>query len=167
MPPMKEQLTSIHALAEALGHLLRDRSSFVSAAESCTGGSLCAAITDIPGCSAWFDRGFITYSNESKETLLSVPNATLLTHGAVSEATARAMAEGALNRSKANVSVAITGVAGPGGGSVDTPVGTVFIACAGANQQTIAKGYLFQGNRPAIRHQAVFAALQHLMKRLA
>jgi nicotinamide-nucleotide amidase len=161
---MTEQLATIQTLSETLGKILLTRSWSVAVAESCTGGSLCAALTDIPGCSAWFDRGFITYSNDAKETLLMVPSTTLSTQGAVSEETALAMADGALKNSRANVSLSITGLAGPTGGSKHKPVGTVWIACAGAGLPTQAKHYFFQGNRQAIRHQSVFMALQRVIK---
>ena len=164
---MKQSLSSIHALAEALGQQLKTRSWSLVVAESCTGGSLCAAITDIPGSSVWFDRGFVTYSNHAKEMMLDVPRATLLTYGAVSEESAIAMANGALLVSNANISVSITGVAGPTGGSREKPVGTVWIACASENQKTEAKHYLFAGNRQTIRKQAVFSALHDLINRCA
>jgi nicotinamide-nucleotide amidase len=164
---MKQDLSSIHALAEALGQQLITRAWSLTVAESCTGGKLCAAITDIPGSSTWFDRGFVTYSNNAKEIMLNVPRATLITHGAVSEESALAMADGALLVSNANMSIAITGVAGPTGGSSEKPIGTVWIACAGANQPTRAEHYLFSGNRLAVREQAVFAALHFLLKRCA
>lgn len=161
---MSENLVTIHTLAAHLGVQLSARGWSISVAESCTGGSLSAAITDIPGSSAWFDRGFITYSNASKESLLQVPNATLMSFGAVSEATALAMAEGARRASLAQISVAITGIAGPGGGSEDKPVGTVWIAVASPNKPTHAKVHVFPGNRQAIRHQAVFIALQYAIR---
>jgi nicotinamide-nucleotide amidase len=158
---------SIHTLAEALGQQLLAKSWSVAIAESCTGGKLCAAITDIPGCSAWFDRGFVTYSNQAKETLLNVPHVTLLTHGAVSKETALAMAQGALLASHANISLAITGIAGPSGGSPEKPIGTVWIACSCTNQPPQANHHVFSGDRQAIREQTVFAALHHLINRCA
>ncbi len=120
----------ITALAVDLGARLAARRALCVTAESCTGGLVAGAITDVAGSSAWFDRGFVTYSNEAKMELLGVPAATLAQHGAVSEAIARAMAEGALARSRASVAVAITGIAGPGGGSPEKPVGTVCFAWA-------------------------------------
>ena len=161
---MKETLATIHSLAETLGQRLQHCAWRVAVAESCTGGSLCAAITDISGCSAWFDRGFITYSNESKKTLLHVPKQTLITHGAVSEETALAMAHGTLKASHANLSVAITGIAGPDGGDAEKPVGTVWIAAVNTLNVSKVKKYIFEGNRQAIRHQAVFMALQQLIR---
>lgn len=159
--------TAIDALADALGQQLKTRAWSLAVAESCTGGHLCAAITDIPGSSVWFDRGFVTYSNHAKEMMLNVPRATLITHGAVSEASAIAMANGALMVSHANISVAITGIAGPTGGSAEKPIGTVWIACASEDQPTIAKHYLFSGDRQSIREQAVFAAFHDLIQRCA
>lgn len=161
---MSEKLSTIHSLAVTLGQILLTQARTLSVAESCTGGGLCSAITDVPGCSAWFNRGFITYSNDAKEELLFVPRQTLLSHGAVSEETACAMAEGALLISKTHFSISITGIAGPGGGSTEKPIGTVWIACTGINLDTRAKHYLFEGNRQSIRHQTIFAALQHIIK---
>ena len=163
---MLEQTPTVHTLADELGKLLLARSWLSTIAESCTGGSLCAALTDIPGCSAWFDRGFITYSNNAKKSILNVPESTLLKQGAVSKATALAMAEGALKASEAHVSIAITGIAGPAGGSLSKPVGTVWIAWSSPGQKTSATPDLFPGNRPAIRYQATFAALQGMIERL-
>ncbi len=164
---MKQESTSIHTLAEALGQQLRTRAWSLVVAESCTGGELCAAVTDVPGSSCWFDRGFVTYSNNAKESMLNVPRATLITHGAVSEESAVAMANGALLVSNANIAIAITGIAGPSGGSTEKPVGTVWIACASENQATQATHYLFSGSRQTIRKQAVFAALHGLLNRCA
>lgn len=164
---MKQETSSIYALAEALGQQLMARAWSLVVAESCTGGNLCAAITDVPGSSHWFDRGFVTYSNHAKEIMLNVPRATLITYGAVSEESAIAMANGALLVSNANLSVAITGIAGPTGGSTEKPIGTVWIACASENQPTQAKQYLLKGDRQAIRTQAVFSALHDLINRCA
>ena len=133
-------------------------------AESCTGGSLAAAITDIPGSSQWFDRGFITYTNESKQQMLGVPEPMIASFGAVSEAVVRAMAEGVLANSRADVSVAISGIAGPGGGSLEKPIGTVWIAWAFNTQPTSAQCFLFPGDRLAIRQQAVLAGLDGLLQ---
>jgi nicotinamide-nucleotide amidase len=157
--------TRTYALAEQLGAILLKRKLHCAVAESCTGGALAAAITEVPGSSQWFDRGFVTYTNPSKQELLAVPSQVITTHGAVSEETVRYMAEGVLAHSDAFVSVGISGIAGPGGGSVDKPVGTVWIAWAGDYQPTHAECFLFKGNRAAIREQAVEAALQGLLKR--
>jgi len=153
----------ITALAVDLGARLAGRSAMCATAESCTGGLVAGAITDVAGSSVWFDRGFVTYSNEAKMELLGVPEATLAQHGAVSEATARAMAEGALARSRARLAVAITGIAGPGGGSAAKPVGTVCFAWAVRDDATIATTRHFDGDRFAVRRAAVAAALAGLL----
>jgi len=159
--------SEIHALAAELGVRLAARHAMCVTAESCTGGLVAGAITDVAGSSGWFERGFVTYSNEAKVELLGVPAATIVQHGAVSEATARAMAEGALARTPAHVAVAITGVAGPGGGSVDKPVGMVCFAWAGRGTPTrVATGH-FGGDRRAIRYAAVVEALNGLLAQAA
>ena len=152
-------------LAEKLGKILLERKLRCAVAESCTGGSLAAAITEIAGSSQWFDRGFVTYANEAKEDMLAVPVSVILSQGAVSEATVRAMAQGAIAASNAEVSVAISGIAGPGGGSHEKPIGTVWIAWAGDLQPTYAQCYFFEGDRAAIRKQAVLVALEGLIQR--
>lgn len=133
-------------------------------AESCTGGWLAKVITDIAGSSAWFERGFVTYSNESKVELLGVSTNTLQTHGAVSQATAREMAEGALRRSCANIAVAVTGIAGPDGGTIDKPVGTVWIAWGGHGADTSVVHHVFEGDREWVRYQSVVAALEGILR---
>ncbi len=156
---------SAHAIAMQLGELLQNKAWQLTVAESCTGGSLCAAITDIPGSSRWFDRGFITYSNAAKIACLGVQANVIDQHGAVSQATAIAMAEGALKKNPAaHISVAITGIAGPDGGTEDKPVGTVWIACSRLNKTSVSTKHHFIGNRPAIRLQAVVAALHLLIE---
>jgi len=155
----------LEKLAQQLGFLLQKRKMLCAVAESCTGGSLAAVITSIPESSTWFDRGFITYSNEAKEEMLAVPHYTLATYGAVSKETARAMAEGALSASHASITVAITGIAGPSGGSLEKPVGTVWIAWAGASQLTRAELFTFTGDRTAIRRKSVEMALRGLIHR--
>ena len=157
----------IAALAADFGARLERRGAMCATAESCTGGLVAGAITDVAGSSAWFDRGFVTYSNEAKMELLGVSAATLARHGAVSEATARAMAEGALARSRARLAVAITGVAGPGGGSAAKPVGTVCFAWAVRDGATIATTRHFEGDRFAVRRAAVAAALAGLLAAVA
>jgi nicotinamide-nucleotide amidase len=152
------------ALATELGARLKHTKRLLASAESCTGGGLAAALTAIPGSSAWFERGFVTYSNISKQELLGVPADLIAQHGAVSAAVARAMAVGVLTHSHAQYAVAITGIAGPGGGSVEKPVGTVFIAWAGAHHETREQVYAFLGDRAAIRQQSVLAALQGLLR---
>ena len=137
----------------------------VSLAESCTGGLVCAALTEIAGSSAVLDRGFVTYSNEAKREILAVPDAILDTFGAVSVATAWAMAQGALARSNADIAVAISGVAGPGGGSAQRPVGTVVFARAIRGSEKVdAEERFFDGSsRSAVRCQAALVALELLL----
>jgi nicotinamide-nucleotide amidase len=139
----------------------------VAVAESCTGGLVCAALTEIPGSSAVLDRGFITYSNEAKQQMVGVSEDIIDTFGAVSPATAWAMAQGALRHSDADVAVAISGIAGPGGGSEMKPVGTVVFACAHRNQgdeDVNAEQRLLDGpDRSAIRLQATLVALELLL----
>lgn len=157
----------ITALAVDLGARLAARRALCVTAESCTGGLVAGAITDVAGSSAWFDRGFVTYSNEAKMELLGVPAATLAQHGAVSEAVARAMAAGALARSRASVAVAITGIAGPGGGSPEKPVGTVCFAWAVRGAPAQAETRRFDGDRVEVRRAAVVAALAGLLAAIA
>lgn len=156
-------MSEVRELAEKLGHVLLKNKLRCTVAESCTGGSLAAAITDIAGSSAWFDRGFVTYSNQAKQDMLSVSETILSVEGAVSEATVRAMAEGAISQSEAEVSVAISGIAGPSGGSTEKPVGMVWIAWAIHSKPTHAECYVFPGDRLAVREQAVLTALKGLI----
>ncbi len=135
-------------------------------AESCTGGWVSEVVTSIPGSSNWFERGFVTYSDVAKEEMLTVNKNTLLIHGAVSEQTAREMAEGALRRSQGNISVAITGIAGPDGGSPEKPVGTVWLAWASHLFATQAQYQHFLGDRYEVRRQAVESALTWLIDKL-
>jgi nicotinamide-nucleotide amidase len=153
----------MEALARALGEALLRKHATCATAESCTGGLVAGAITDVAGSSAWFERGFVTYSNEAKMEVLGVPDAVLREHGAVSEATARAMAEGALTRTRAHLCVAVTGIAGPGGGSAGKPVGTVCFAWAGRGLPTTAITRRFAGSRADVRRAAVVAALEGLV----
>lgn len=150
-------------LAATTGQLLLARNESLTLAESCTGGGLACAVTEIAGSSAWFERGFVTYSNAAKSELLGVPEITIERHGAVSEATARAMAEGALTHSPAHWAVAITGIAGPAGGSADKPVGTVCFAWAGRDLGCQAQTRCFSGDRSAVRAQSVAYALRGLI----
>jgi nicotinamide-nucleotide amidase len=154
------------SLAARLGRACRKRKVRVAAAESCTGGGVAEAITRVAGSSNWFDRGFVTYSNDAKVKLLGVSKRTLGKHGAVSEETAREMARGALRRSRAQASVAVTGIAGPGGGSRAKPVGLVWFAWAGRGVGVQARAFRFRGNRPAVRRQSVFVAIQGLIQLL-
>lgn len=153
-------------LARRLGEQLLLRGAWLAVAESCTGGWLAQAITAIAGSSGWFDRGFVTYSNAAKEEMLGVPASTIARHGAVSEATARAMAQGALAHSAADWTVAITGIAGPGGGSPEKPVGTVCFAWAARDGGCVAQTRVFGGERAAVRAQAVRHALCGLIDQL-
>ena len=154
--------------ASALVRRYAARGWKIATAESCTGGLVAGLLTDIPGSSAVVERGFVTYSNEAKTELIGVPAELIATHGAVSEAVARAMAEGALARSHADVAVAITGIAGPDGGSEQKPVGTVVFARATAQDgpdDVMADSQLFDAaeGRSGIRLQAAFCALDLLM----
>ena len=151
-------------LARALGTALAERGWHAATAESCTGGLVAAAITDVAGSSAWFDRGFVTYSNEAKRDQLGVPMRLIDEHGAVSEPTARAMAEGALARSDAHVAVAITGIAGPGGGTPGKPVGLVWFAFAQRGHATHTARHVLPGDRADIRAAAVRLALDGLAR---
>jgi nicotinamide-nucleotide amidase len=152
--------------AEQLAELFLKVSSKLVTAESCTGGGLAEILTRIPGSSVWFERGFVTYSNESKQELLFVSTETLEQFGAVSEETAIAMAEGALRNSHADFSVSITGIAGPDGGTEDKPVGTVCFAWAKRNEGSSATRLCFDGDRLKIREQACLLAMQGLIDTL-
>ena len=134
---------------------LRARGWMLATAESCTGGLVAAALTHVPGSSDVMDRGFVTYSNEAKTEMLGVPAALIAAQGAVSEAVAIAMAEGAVARSRAAIAVSVTGVAGPGGGSADKPVGLVWFGMARQGNSALAEKQIFSGDRAAIRAQAV------------
>jgi nicotinamide-nucleotide amidase len=157
-------------LATELGTLLRERNLNLALAESCTGGLVAAAITDIAGSSAWFERGFVTYSNQSKIEMLGVSAETLEKYGAVSEQTAREMALGALKNSRAQVACSITGIAGPDGGTKEKPVGTVCFAwCFGELGEKLPSSTTtkrFFGNRQEVRQQAAIAMMSGLIERL-
>lgn len=150
-------------LVKTLSERLRKRSWQLASVESCTGGGLSFLLTSLPGSSFWFERGFVTYSNQSKIDMVGVREMTLLQHGAVSEVVAYEMALGALLQSHASVSVAITGIAGPEGGTETKPVGTVWIATAKETDEAQAQLYQFNGDRASIREQAITAALQQLL----
>lgn len=156
----------LHQLARQVGERLLQSGRSLACAESCTGGFISKLVTDIAGSSQWFDRGFITYTNQSKTELLGVPVETVAQQGAVSEATARAMAAGALARSQADISLAVTGIAGPGGGRLEKPVGTVWFAWAMHDGAADAETQQFSGDRDAVRRQAVAYALQGVLTRL-
>jgi nicotinamide-nucleotide amidase len=147
------------AEAEAVLALCRAAGLKVATAESCTGGLIAATLTAIAGSSDVVERGFVTYSNEAKTALVGVSEALIARHGAVSEQVARAMAEGALDRSLAEIAVAVTGVAGPGGGSAEKPVGLVWFACAREGRPTVATHEIFPGDRTEVRRATVARAL--------
>ena len=153
-------------ICQLLAERLLARHWLLATAESCTGGMIAARCTDLAGSSTWFERGFVTYSNEAKTELLGVDPELIARHGAVSEAVARAMAQGAVAHAKAQVAVAVTGVAGPGGGSIDKPVGTVWLAWC-INGVVDAEQMRFGGDRAAVREATTQHALQGLNKRLA
>jgi nicotinamide-nucleotide amidase len=153
----------IEALAAELGRRLLAKQWRVATAESCTGGLVAGAITTIAGSSDWFDRGFVTYSNGAKHELLDVAKSILDANGAVSEPTAIAMAEGALRRSDAALTVAVTGIAGPGGGTPQKPVGMVCFAWARKGRTTISRTQYLGGNRADVREASVAIALRGLI----
>ena len=147
-------------LAAQVGGALKAHGLMLATAESCTGGGVAQAITDVAGSSAWFERGFITYSNLAKQQMLGVSEATLSQHGAVSEAVVREMVAGALANSAAQLALAVSGIAGPEGGTPDKPVGTVWFAWGIKHGATHAQRHQIDGNRAAVRAQAVRIALQ-------
>lgn len=159
---MADLTTDITQALNKLSQTLIARGWLLSAAESCTGGMLSEHITAIAGSSAWFDCGFISYSNQSKTQLLAVNQNIIETHGAVSEEVAIEMAQGALANSQSHLSVAITGIAGPSGGTAAKPVGTVCFAWSSQITATSSQTYHFNGDRHAVRQQAVLAAIQGL-----
>ena len=154
------------ALAIEVGRQLSQRGWMLATAESCTGGMISAAVTAIAGSSAWFERGFVTYSYAAKSESLGVPAAMITTLGAVSEAVAGAMAEGALAHSHADAAVAVTGIAGPGGGAPDKPVGMVCFGWAFCGHPAATSTRQFAGDRASIRAQTVRHALEGLLERL-
>ena len=154
----------LHQLARELGDALHTRGWMVATAESCTGGWVGQLLTAIPGSSAWYERGFITYANAAKQEMLGVPADTLETYGAVSEETASAMAAGALAHSHAQASLAISGVAGPGGGTLQKPVGLVCYGWALADGTRMSSTCRLDGDREEIRSRAVAAAMRGLIE---
>ena len=155
----------IEELVKQIAAKLTEKGWMLATAESCTGGMIAAACTDLAGSSQWFDRGFVTYSNEAKTEMLGVPAELIARHGAVSEEVVRAMAEGAIRHSRAQVSIAVTGIAGPGGGSAEKPVGTVWVGWSvGGNMFTDCLH--LDGDRAAIRTATMTHALQQLLRRL-
>jgi nicotinamide-nucleotide amidase len=157
---------ALEALATKLGAALKAKGYMLALAESCTGGLVAQAITSVAGSSAWFDRGFITYSNLAKIEMLSVAEQTLAKFGAVSEETALEMALGALKNSQARISGSITGIAGPDGGTIEKPVGTVCFAWAEKGNPAQVITVKFSGNREEIRQQAAATIMTKLIERL-
>jgi nicotinamide-nucleotide amidase len=152
--------------AEQVLALCRSHDLMIATAESCTGGLVAASLTAIAGSSRVFDRGFVSYANEAKIAMLGVEASLIDSQGAVSEAVARAMAEGAISQSRAQAALAITGIAGPDGGSVAKPVGCVHIAAAQQGFDTLHERHLFAGDRAAVREQAALAAMDLLIQRI-
>jgi len=157
---------TLHALAEKAGARLKSAGLLLACAESCTGGWVAQAVTAVAGSSEWFDRGFVTYSNAAKQEMLDVATETLDRFGAVSEETARSMAAGALVHSRAGMAIAITGVAGPTGGTPAKPVGMVCFAWARRNGATESRTLRLAGSREQVRRESVIAALEGLLERL-
>ncbi len=153
----------LYKLSVRVGEALKARNFMMSAAESCTGGWIGQVVTMVPGSSTWFDRGFVTYTNEAKQDMLGVRAETLKRYGAVSAETVREMVAGALARSRARIAVAVSGIAGPDGGSSPKPVGTVLLAWGEQGGAITAKSMHFQGDRDAVRRQSVIAALEGLL----
>lgn len=160
---MSKQEAHIEELVQQLAARLTEKGWMLATAESCTGGMIAAACTDFAGSSQWFERGFVTYSNEAKTEMLGVPAELIAKHGAVSEEVVRAMAEGAIRHSRAQVSIAVTGVAGPEGGSVEKPVGTVWFSWS-VNAEVQAHALLLEGDRAQVRRSSVRHTLQQLLK---
>ena len=157
--------TPIQHIVQNLAEILSQRNLKLCTAESCTGGLIAKTLTDLAGSSDWFDRGFVTYSNQAKTDMLGVPAELINSYGAVSETVASAMLNGALRHSAAEYAIAVTGVAGPGGGSDDKPVGTVWIAVGSEDQQIVRK-YVFPGDREAVRQATLVTALETLINML-
>jgi len=149
-----------------LAQLLTSNGMWLTTAESCTGGLIAAACTALPGSSRWFDRGFVTYSNDAKQQMLGVPAETIDRYGAVSSETVMAMAFGALARSKADIAISVSGIAGPDGGTDAKPVGTVWFGLARKGVAVEARVQRFDGERAAVREQALEYALQWLLDSL-
>ena len=156
----------MEVLAAKVGELLKSHGMMLVTAESCTGGGVAQAVTEVAGSSAWFERGFVTYSNLSKQQILGVRESTLIQHGAVSEMTVREMVAGALQNSAAQAALSVSGIAGPDGGTADKPVGTVWFAWGVRNGETHARRYRLNGDRAEVRAQAVLIALQGVIDML-
>jgi len=152
-------------IVQNLAEVLSQRGEKLTTAESCTGGLIAKTLTDLSGSAVRFDRGFVTYSNEAKTEMISVPASVIEQYGAVSEAVANAMVAGALKHSAADYAIAVTGVAGPGGGSAEKPVGTVWIG-VGSKHQLIARKYVFSGDRDAVRQATLKTAMENFQAML-
>ena len=157
-----EITNAVAQLAERLG----SRGEMLAAAESCTGGWLAKVCTDLSGSSAWFERGFVTYTNEAKQEMLGVSGETLQAHGAVSEQTAAEMATGALVHSRAQIAVSISGIAGPGGGTLEKPVGTVYLGIASRDEETFVKHWFWPAERIAFKARVCRLGLDLLRRRI-
>lgn len=153
---------TLKELSLRVGEALAKRGATLTTAESCTGGWIAKVITDIAGSSVWFERGFVTYSNQAKHEMIGVSDATLMACGAVSEPVVIEMAIGALKAARADFSIAVSGIAGPDGGSADKPVGTVWFGFASGDGHRVARRCCFSGDREAVRFQAVMYALETL-----
>lgn len=164
MPPQVPDDQALHRIAVQAGERLRAGRDMLVTAESCTGGWIAKAVTDRAGSSAVFEAGLVTYSNAAKQRLLGVPAEVLARHGAVSEACALAMVEGLMAVVDAELGVAVTGIAGPDGGTPDKPVGTVWIAWQRRGRPALARCHHFRGDRGSVRRQTVLAALQGLAR---
>jgi nicotinamide-nucleotide amidase len=160
------EASTLLVLAGDLGRELLERGWMCVTAESCTGGGVARALTDLSGSSGWFERGFVTYSNQAKQEMLGVAAATIDRFGAVSEQTAREMAQGALERSRAQAAVAVTGIAGPTGGTPDKPVGTVVFAWSVEGGPTTTRVRRLEGDRQAVRSAAIEEAIEGMLGRL-
>ena len=154
--------SELKQLSEQVGLALKARAATVTTAESCTGGWVAKVLTDIAGSSAWFERGFVTYSNEAKSQMIGVSETTLLGHGAVSEPVVVEMAIGALRAARADYAISVSGVAGPDGGSDEKPVGTEWFGVASVSGQGVTRRECFAGDREAVRRQATAYALNLL-----
>lgn len=161
---MRVSESKLLSLTNQIANILVTKRWHLASAESCTGGWLAKSCTDISGSSSWFDRGFVTYSNQSKHDLINVSLSTLEKYGAVSKQTATEMAQGTLINSNADISVAITGIAGPDGGTTEKPVGTVWISWSTKNGTNKTELFQLSGDREQVRYQAVIKALQGIIK---
>lgn len=155
-------MISLNNWVEKLAQALLAQGYQLAVAESCTGGWIAQELTALPGSSRWFERGFVTYSNAAKCEMLGVPHSLIQAHGAVSEPVVKAMAQGAVQHSRAQVSMAVTGIAGPGHDDSAKPVGTVWLGWVTPKQGVVTEHYLFSGDRRAVREQAVQHAIKHL-----